>query len=64
VAVANAEGPCNLPEDGRVPSGFSSPSSYLSRWVLPDECQAPADAVGQVGNDDGENIKLEYFSRL
>ena len=64
MAVANARRPCNLPEDGRVHSGFSSPGGYLSRWVLPEKCQAPADAVEQVGSDEGENIKLGHFSRL
>ena len=61
MAVANVGKPCNLPEDGRVHSGFSSPSGYLSRWVLPDECQAPDDPVEQVGSDEGENIELEHF---
>ena len=32
-------------------SGFSSPSGYLSRWVLPDQCQASVGAVEQVGSD-------------
>ena len=52
MAVANAGRPCNLPEDGRVHGGFLSPSGYLSRWVLPDQFLASADAAEQAGSDE------------
>ena len=61
MAVANAGEPCNLPEDGRVHSGFSSPSGYLSRWVLPDECQAPDDPVEQVEAMKARILSLSIF---
>jgi len=48
----------------RVHSGFLSPSGYLPQRVPPEECQAPDDAVEQVGSDEGENIKLDHFSRV
>jgi len=48
----------------RVCRNFFNPSGYLSRWVLPDRFRAAVDAVDHVGSDEGDNSKLDHFSRL
>jgi len=59
----------NLLEDGGVDSGPLNPSGVLSRRVPLDQRQSFADAVEQVGRDEGdvparEDIEFDHAFRL